>query len=381
MAKLKNRRGVALVLTAFMLTALIGAAAIGVDFGRMYVIRADLHSASDAAALAGMFWASQSHAVGVSKIDARDTAYSYARRNSALGDTVHLLNDCTDIVPGRWTGTPRAFVQADNCDWDASTNDAVQVTTHYTGSYIFGRLFGFTTHTVAATSVAVRGSVGTSNCVRPFAIPYQAMLEKLTSKDGIVRDPLTYDLTKDDINTLSSMGVTDSLFLKVSSLANNQDSTAISPNGNYYAVDLPPVVHNGVIQTGQGTGAPPYEAAVRGCTGDPVSVNDWLAPENGAMIGPTNQAISNLCPPSGTCTPAYKIVAAIWDRAGTAVDANGNTVSGCGGKCFHVKYLGEFSILGYSNSVKSIYGYFNTMTTAGGFTDAPGPVQVIALVK
>ena len=48
--KLENRRGVTLVLMAFMLTVLIGSAAFAVDFGRMYLYRTQLHAASDAAA-------------------------------------------------------------------------------------------------------------------------------------------------------------------------------------------------------------------------------------------------------------------------------------------------------------------------------------------
>jgi len=53
-ATLRNQHGFTLVLMTFMLTVLIGTAAFGVDFGRMYMYRAELHASADAGALSSI---------------------------------------------------------------------------------------------------------------------------------------------------------------------------------------------------------------------------------------------------------------------------------------------------------------------------------------
>lgn len=47
----KSQRGFVLIVTAISMTLLLGLAGLGVDIGRMYVIRAELQSFTDAAAL------------------------------------------------------------------------------------------------------------------------------------------------------------------------------------------------------------------------------------------------------------------------------------------------------------------------------------------
>jgi len=52
--KLSNRKGFTLILSALLIFVFIGAAAMAVDVGHMQMRRAELHSAADAAALAGI---------------------------------------------------------------------------------------------------------------------------------------------------------------------------------------------------------------------------------------------------------------------------------------------------------------------------------------
>jgi len=94
--KLANRRGMTLILMAFMLTAMIGVSAFAIDFGRMYLFRNELQSAADAAALAGMFRENQSHST-----DARDTAIAYGTNAPLAGGAVGLA--ASDVIPGSWT--------------------------------------------------------------------------------------------------------------------------------------------------------------------------------------------------------------------------------------------------------------------------------------
>src|SRR5690349_19586979 len=120
MDRLRNRRGVTLVLTAFMLTALIGSAAFAIDFGRMYWYRAQLSAATDAAALAGAFQILKKktpledsvkalavdfagrHRVGLNTLDSlKPRALGNTSGGvTVAGDAVAL--DPNDVTPGNW---------------------------------------------------------------------------------------------------------------------------------------------------------------------------------------------------------------------------------------------------------------------------------------
>jgi hypothetical protein len=371
-----------LILMAFMLTAMIGVSAFAVDFGRMYLFRAQLHSAADAAALAGTFRVSQPH---LDRTDARDTAISYATRAILAGGSVGLA--ANDVIPGSWTSAG-GFVPDPALDWNSSTVDAVQATARYTGSFIFGRFFGMTNRPVSATAVAVRGSVASATCVRPWAVPYQLMLNELAAAfgGGPPQDANTYELTPDDVVHLGQLTMANNIDLKVG------DQSAVITNGNFYGVKLPPIEYaNGTPGTPWNGGANTFETAESAncatltgmmAPGSPViSQGDWLAPENGNMQGPTQFGITgqgNLAGLCGsiTCSPAVQVTVALWNQSGNAPD-----VSGCGGKCFKVKYLGVFYVTGYNTVTNAVTGYFSTMSASGAFSPTPGPIQTIALVK
>jgi hypothetical protein len=64
-------------------------------------------------------------------------------------------------------------------------------------------------------------------------------------------------------------------------------------------------------------------------------------------------------------------------------DAPGTT--GCGGKCFLIKYLGVFAVTGYTKATggnpDGVTGYFSSLLSSGSFSGAPGPIKKIALVQ
>jgi Flp pilus assembly protein TadG len=379
--KLENRRGVTLVLMAFMLTAMIGMSAFAIDFGRLYLFRAQIHSAADAAALAGTFRVSQPH---LDKTDARDTAISYGTRASVANTTVGLV--AADVIPGSWT-PGGGFVADPGLDWNSATVDAVQATTRYTGSFIFGRFFGMTTHPLSATAVAVRGSATGATCARPWAVPYQLLLNALaTYYGGGPYDATTYNLTATDITHLSQMTIANNVELKIG------DNTSGVVSGNFYGVELPPIVYaNGTVGN-PWSGGNDYRDGVGGTCdsvnaamaaqgeSDVVSDGDWLAPENGDKKGPTKQGLQTLCGLTGnnyTCGTPVRVTVAMWDTFGNAPGQS----SSCGGKCFHVKYMGVFYVTGYDTGTDAVTGYFSTMAASGGFTVNPGPITTIALVR
>jgi len=377
--KLANRRGMTLILMAFMLTAMIGISAFAVDFGRMYLFRNELHSAADAAALAGMFRENQSH-----NTDARDTAVAYGTNAPLAGGAVGLAS--SDVIPGSWTPAG-GFVPDPGLDWTSANVDAVQVTTRYTGPFIFGRFFGVPSHNVSATAVAVRGSATGATCARPWAVPYQLLLNALaTYYGGGPYDGTTYNLTATDVSHLATMTSANPVSLKIG------DNSAGVTNGNFYGVELPPIVYANGTAGNPWSGGNTYRDGIGGtCAqitaamaaqgeGPTISDGDWLAPENGNMKGPTKQGLQDLCGLTGsnyTCPTPVRVTVGMWDIAGNAPGQS----AGCGGKCFHIKYMGVFYVTGYDTGTDAVTGYFSTMAASGGFTTSPGPITTIALVK
>jgi hypothetical protein len=243
---------------------------------------------------------------------------------------------------------------------------------------------GWDKRVVTAEAVGVWGSITSSGCVRPWAIPYQQMLDQLYPPAGT--KPTSYNLTIDDVAALSAMTyASNPVTLKVD---NNNDYTA---NGQFYAIQIPPGEYANGTAGAHLTGGDDYrseEAAVtcsalaaffasQGVSGN-VGIGDWLQPKTGNMQGPTQQGISGqgqtpgLCGTSNTCNPPMRVIAAMWDTYGDAPGGHCNS-------CYHIKYLGEFTLVGWDQSTKNIVGYFNTMTMpasgATGFT--PGATSSI----
>ena len=370
--RLKGRRGVTLVLTASMMTGLLIAVGFAVDMSRMYLYRTELQSAADAAALAGVITLSSGG--GATAIN---DALDYNQRNK-VGDSIRTLV-AGDIYPGNWS---LANVWSDRAWTDADAN-AVKVTTRYPGSFTFGKLAGLTTKNLTATAIAVHGSVGKDKCVRPWAVPYVLMLQKIFAPNP-APDPTTYNLTDADVAKLRTMTAADWVDLKVG------DSKDVINSGNFYGVELPPQEYANGTAGSPWSGGSNYTTAIStSCENlasmmgsNPfVGVGDWLAPENGNMKTPTKKAVQDLCGitnPAVDCTTPVRVIIALWDQSGDAPHFN----SGCGGKCFHVKYMGVFYVTGYNESTDAVKGFFQTMSDpGGGFVAAPGPVGKNALVR
>jgi hypothetical protein len=345
-----------------------------VDMSRMYLYRTELQSTADAAALAGVL----SLANNQGAASAND-AIDYNRRNK-VGDSTNTLV-AGDIYPGNWS---LGGVWSDRTWTDLDAN-AVKVTTRYPGSFTFGRLAGLTTKNLTATAIAVHGSVGKDKCVRPWAVPYFLLLKALYPTS--TPDPTTYKLSDADVDRLAAMTIADNVALKVG----DAGSTVLS--GNFYGVEMPPQEYaNGTAgnpwsggnnyQDAISSSCDALETAMRARGGNPfVGVGDWLAPENGNMKTPTKKAVQDLCgiPNSvTTCPNPVRVIIALWDQSGNAPHFS----SGCGGKCFHVNYMGVFYVTGYDDASDSVTGYFQSMSDpGGGFIASPGPVGKNALVR
>jgi Flp pilus assembly protein TadG len=363
-----ERQGFTLAVMVLVLTVLMGCAALAVDAALMYSYRGQLQRTADATALAGAVALG-----GGAGAASADTAIHYAALNTVGTSTTTLSNG--DVVPGTWT-QGGGFVATGS--WTSGGPFAVKTTTRYGGTYVFARLFGFTSKSLTASAVAVRGSVGSIGCVRPWAVPYQDLLDKL----GGGFSATSHDLTAAEVTQLAAMTLSDTVEL-------NQSGTDGAPH-QMRAIRIPPQEYAASPYAGSPSNpsASVYRSEIsEDCAtlngrlnNRPISVDDWLVGASGQMTGPTEQGVNQLlCGDTNTCpagTPPVMVNVAIWDRYGASPHGL------CTG-CYHVKYMGVFYVTGYNHSGNSVKGYFSGLidAAAGGFVAKPGPISKNALVE
>jgi Flp pilus assembly protein TadG len=367
--RLRNRDGVALVLTVFFLTVLMGAATLSIDLSSMYLFRTQLQRTADASALAG--------AIGLGKGEGTNAQTSITNQNhlNKVGDSTNTL---VTMTAGTWDGTFHAG------NWTDATANAVRVTVQYPGKYSFGRFFGKTTQMLHASAVAVHGSSPTSNCVRPWAVPYRDLLDHLP---GGTTFPITHELTAAEVATLANATIADVIEL-------NQSGTDGAPH-QMRAVSFPPLEY--ASSPYQGNPDPPsanvYRSEISESCADlanrigarGVSVGDYLNGASGQMTGPTEDGVNELlCGDKKGCpagTPPKRVNVAIWDTFGAS--PHGFCAASGNNACYHIKYVGIFYVTGYNHSGNSVKGYFSAVgdPTASGFSTAVAPISKNALVQ
>ena len=163
-----ERRGAVLVMVALLLTVLLGFGAFAIDLSRVMAHRSELQRSADAAALAGAL-----QLVTVSPQFADDVAVSYSSLNPVMGKPP----DSITVEYGRWIGT---FLTGDcnpNCGQNsASLSDAIRVQLSSSTPSIFAQVLGVDSSVVRAEAIAwASPNVELTDCVKPFAIPYQAL--------------------------------------------------------------------------------------------------------------------------------------------------------------------------------------------------------------
>ncbi len=353
--ELSNRKGFTLILSVMLMTVFIGVAAFAVDVGHAQLRRAEVQSAADAAALAGI--------EEFSATSLADSALNEAQVFAAKfqADTSHLSLRAADFALGFWDGT--AFSPG-----GADTN-AARVTVRYDGRYTFAPLLGIASHQSSATSVAVGSNktVTKSTCIAPAVISYQQLVDQLgggkTTADS---------LTASDIAKLSQATASDAVALTIP----NGTKVSSVDAGAFYQVNVPPSeTADGTIQSSGPPSASDYRNGVT-CTGggSPIGVGDWVQPINGQKAQKTKQAIEGI---SGSLPVTIQIIIADKFSAHSPMGGcpNGPGSAALGG-CFQVRYLGAFTVT--ATAGKGISGYFTALDAKGGVvstSNAPGPVE------
>jgi uncharacterized membrane protein len=145
----RSRKGFVLIVTAISMTLMLGLAGLAIDIGRMYVIRAELQSFTDAAALSAALELNGTNS-GLAR--ARTGAGQWATGPHAMRwdmGTQPIANIATSFSP-------------DNRTWQEQPKQAgdfkfVRVVATAPAPVIFMRIFQpLTSTTVAAASVAAK---------------------------------------------------------------------------------------------------------------------------------------------------------------------------------------------------------------------------------
>lgn len=147
----RKQSGVAAYYAIILMAAMCMFCSLAVDLGRVQLVKMELHSAADAAALAGA--ASLSDGVTA----AQDSAVAVAAQNKADGSAV-TLDRTTDIELGKWTSSTNTFVPLSGAA--RSTANAVRVTARRTSNrgtavpLIFASIFGAKSCDVNVSAIA-----------------------------------------------------------------------------------------------------------------------------------------------------------------------------------------------------------------------------------
>jgi uncharacterized membrane protein len=145
----QSRKGFVLIVTALSMTLLLGLAGLGIDIGRMYVIRAELQSFTDAAALSAAL-----------ELNGTDSGLARARSGAGrLANGPHAMR--WDMGTQAITNIATTF-SSDRASWQERPKRAadfrfVRVVATEPAPVIFLRIFQPLTSTnVAAASVAAK---------------------------------------------------------------------------------------------------------------------------------------------------------------------------------------------------------------------------------
>jgi hypothetical protein len=226
-----GERGSITPVVALGLVTFIGAMALSIDLGQLYLVKNEVQNVADAAALAGAKKLLQDKLPtgapdGVPEVycdEAIQAAIDIANQNNSFGASGPIALTPADVTIGKWDPATKQFTRT-GCSANPMEVNAVRVTVNRDGggnaqvSTFFGSMLGVGTRdpsdlesagptkvSVAASSVAMLGLAGTSAADLPFAIPYyftagegnasngfQRMLDKFAPTPAYAALPRTY---------------------------------------------------------------------------------------------------------------------------------------------------------------------------------------------
>jgi Flp pilus assembly protein TadG len=270
----QNRRGAILLAGVFLMLFLMAVLAFGTDVTRMFTMRNQLHTGSDAAALAGVVQLVRTPGDPTAVTNA---AIAYGGQNSVFNDQITI--SAGDVVLGNWTPATAAWTPG------GTPTNAVQVTSRKTTRWLAAQMLGMPHRQIVARSIAYASpTIEDTDCIKPWAIPYR-LLTMLLDPTG---DP-DRDLTPADLAALATMTPEQLSFTLKDGAPAQGEGTGLP--GNFYAVEI------------LGPGADLYQQAIATCAGRTLGPGDTLWTQPGNIAGPTIDGSGDLCNPlaGGVC--------------------------------------------------------------------------------
>ncbi|HOW69142.1 MAG TPA: TadG family pilus assembly protein [Phycisphaerae bacterium] len=220
-----SRRGTAVVLTAISMTVLVGFAALAVDMGILYNVKAELQRTADSAAMAAAWQLlDPERLMGLPDMSeeisaAIGEASAYATRNKVAGEAPSLRT--ADVVVG-YISNPNNLAE-EITTGDPSTYNSVQVIVRRDSlqngpiPLLFGRIFGLTSADVSAKATAVfkDGVIGFRTTgptdtvdMLPFALHIDSWNDMRHPAHGPIVDNYSYDKATQTV-TAGSDGISE----------------------------------------------------------------------------------------------------------------------------------------------------------------------------
>jgi len=275
--RLRDERGMTLVMVATGMVAFLSATMLAVDVGMLMVARSEAQNAADAGALAGAV------ALGFDDYDDRTPAgpavtnaiaAATAADNGVMNAQVSVLaEDVTFPIINH----VRVRVQRSSVRGNALTT-------------FIAPMFGIDTVDIGAVAVAEVSPANAMTCVKPFTVP-----DKWIEKQTPPWDPSdTFDLYDKKGNLLADPDVYIPLgqtgytgynaYTDRGALVTLKAGTGNNITPSFYF----PYSIGGV------TGADEYRENIAGCNSTVMGFDDLLLAEPGNMSGPTKQGIEDL---------------------------------------------------------------------------------------
>jgi len=401
--RVASERGAILIQVGVAILALSAFSMFIIDYGALWVSRHQAQNAADAGALAG------ATALALDDFDDRSStgpakvaAQAFAKANGVFGQSPDVQM-ATDV---------RFYPDAPG-DFPAScvTNDCIRVDVYRNQARgnalptFFGHLVGVNEQGVRAMAIARAAAANGTNCLKPWAV-----LDKWGESSG----PWTTDSEYDPLgmppdtytppsggNNGTSYTLEQDLGLKISlKVGDPSNSKETFGAGWFSPIDL------------GGTGGNVYRDNISGCSEGIYTIGSTLSVENGNMIGPTDQGVTDLValdkdakwdpinkkvidscigPPYSCSKPGYKVsprVVAVpvintqdaWD----AVHSDAGKGQGAGNMTVQIVAIFGFFVEGMSG--KDVTGYLVTkpgllLSNGGNVAPSSAFLKTVTLVR
>lgn len=261
-----GRQGAVLVMATMMMAGLMVVTAIAVDLSRLFVLRTELQTAADAAALAAALRLNEDRS------RAGPTATTTAQANQAMGGRAEV----DSVRFGIWRASDRTFVRTSS----PIGADAAQVTVGRSTTYLLGRFIAGGPIRVTARATAWAGAPAVRACVMPWFILHHDYMQALGKRHEDV-------LTHEDVRTLRDTATNKRwITVRLNRTANQRPAP-----GAFYGMVLPSPYSGETPQTGDAA----YRDNIDHCN---TMERGWVAKtEQVATTGSqTWPGLQDLCP-------------------------------------------------------------------------------------